>query len=289
MIPASFQAPCRTSWRPTHTSCFTASADTAPYITHQSRSHRPYPVSCIKVASIALASHKLLSKNVFLSFNSLHRNDMANAFVYNTQDSQMAGIAFESADTSPEVARTALRQACRDLSDRGLIMATRWAAELLQSVPASIPSASTEPPAIRTSTPNRPRPSLPGLPPNISIAPAGGGPSSPIAGAHDISYDFYPEARASTSSKAMDPLDAQELDQYMMGKAYYDNKELDRAAKVLKSCRSNRARFLCLYSRYLVSCSDNYVQLVCLMLSYRLASDVCRRIAEPCWVGQLTF
>lgn len=172
---------------------------------------------------------------------------MANAYVHDTQDSHMAGVAFESADTSPEVARTALRQACKDLSDRGLIMASRWAAELLQSVPASSPGPSTEPPAIRTSTPNRPRPSLPGLPPNISIAP-GGGPSSPT---HDISYDFEP---ASTStSKAMDPLDALELDQYIMGKAYYDNKELDRAAKALKECRSNRARFLCLYSRYLVS------------------------------------
>ena len=43
-----------------------------------------------------------------------------------------------------------------------------------------------------------------------------------------------------------------EHDVYALGRAYYDAKEHERAAKVLEKCRTPKARFLGLYAAYLV-------------------------------------
>uniref|UniRef100_W5MTM3 CDC23 (cell division cycle 23, yeast, homolog) n=1 Tax=Lepisosteus oculatus TaxID=7918 RepID=W5MTM3_LEPOC len=45
--------------------------------------------------------------------------------------------------------------------------------------------------------------------------------------------------------------DAQDLDTYALAKSYFDLKEYDRAAYFLRGCRSQKAYFLYMYSRYL--------------------------------------
>uniref|UniRef100_A0A3Q4N7C4 Cyclosome subunit 8 n=1 Tax=Neolamprologus brichardi TaxID=32507 RepID=A0A3Q4N7C4_NEOBR len=72
-------------------------------------------------------------------------------------------------------------------------------------------------------------------------------------------------AKASELAFALDPLpkdelpptpplteeDAQDLDALTLAKSYFDLKEYDRAAYFLKGCRSQKAYFLYMYSRYL--------------------------------------
>lgn len=48
------------------------------------------------------------------------------------------------------------------------------------------------------------------------------------------------------------PLDQEEEDTYDLAKSFFDAKELDRAAWVLRSANSTKAIFLRLYARYLV-------------------------------------
>lgn len=47
--------------------------------------------------------------------------------------------------------------------------------------------------------------------------------------------------------------DACDLDAYTLAKSYFDLKEYDRAAYFLRNCKSPKAYFLYMYSRYLVS------------------------------------
>ena len=47
-------------------------------------------------------------------------------------------------------------------------------------------------------------------------------------------------------------LEMQELSKYLLAKSYFDCKEYDRAASVLKDCQSLKATFLKLYSTFLV-------------------------------------
>lgn len=47
--------------------------------------------------------------------------------------------------------------------------------------------------------------------------------------------------------------DAYDLDAYTLAKSYFDLKEYDRAAYFLRNCKSPKAYFLYMYSRYLVS------------------------------------
>ena len=46
--------------------------------------------------------------------------------------------------------------------------------------------------------------------------------------------------------------DARDLDAYTLAKSYFDLKEYDRAAYFLRGCKSQKAYFLYMYSRYLV-------------------------------------
>jgi hypothetical protein len=46
--------------------------------------------------------------------------------------------------------------------------------------------------------------------------------------------------------------EARDLPKYLLAKSYFDCKEYDRAAFVLRNCVSLKSKFLKLYSRYLV-------------------------------------
>ena len=83
------------------------------------------------------------------------------------------------------------------------------------------------------------------------------------ADAPDMStFSFLPDMSgtigdSTTEAVAGDPLEVEEQDIFTLGKAYFDSKEFERTAALLKDCRSNKSRFLCLYSRYLVRSMSN--------------------------------
>lgn len=52
--------------------------------------------------------------------------------------------------------------------------------------------------------------------------------------------------------------DIQDLDALTLAKSYFDLKEYDRAAYFLKGCSSQKAYFLYMYSRYLVTVRRQY-------------------------------
>jgi anaphase-promoting complex subunit 8 len=142
-------------------------------------------------------------------------------------------------DLNAPSARTALRIACRDLQDRGLYIAARWAAELLNSIPPA------EAGPFATSTPTKGLPRQPDFAANMTF-------SSPGV---DPSYCFLPPPQQAPIHAGVSALlhdDDDELDVYHLGKAYFDAKELERAAHVLQDCKGARGRFLGLYARFLV-------------------------------------
>ncbi|TBU33911.1 TPR-like protein [Dichomitus squalens] len=151
----------------------------------------------------------------------------------------------------------ALRNAVRDCSDRGLLYASKWAAELLSSVPPS--KRQPEPPAVvptlpdfHTSTPARSR-----TPPALSFA------------ARNILRTDAPEAAQrsqahepsapSLQGQSIDVLrqeaewEAHDVDRLVMAKAFMEAKEFLRVIHWLKPCRSSKATFLRVYSQYLES------------------------------------
>lgn len=65
---------------------------------------------------------------------------------------------------------------------------------------------------------------------------------------HWLSFPFFQE-------------DAQDLDALCLAKSYFDLKEYDRAAYFLRGCRSQKAYFLYMYSRYLVRCFTIVLQM----------------------------
>lgn len=65
---------------------------------------------------------------------------------------------------------------------------------------------------------------------------------------------FLPDVRISKvfNSSLFLQEDARDLDAYTLAKSYFDLKEYDRAAYFLRGCKSQKAYFLYMYSRYLV-------------------------------------
>jgi anaphase-promoting complex subunit 8 len=180
----------------------------------------------------------------------------------------MAPPAF--ADLVPEIAHARLQRAYKDLSERGLYVAARWsvhfsvsqlffswlkrrvvrAAELLTSIPLTKPPReSTSAAPYRTSTPNKARSSLLGLA-DVSI-PHAHPASSPIVADDEPSFDVYPDSQRRQATSEEDALELAEADVLMLGKAYFDTKEFERAAAALRTCRSAKGIFLRLYSRFL--------------------------------------
>jgi Anaphase promoting complex subunit 8 / Cdc23 len=51
--------------------------------------------------------------------------------------------------------------------------------------------------------------------------------------------------------------ESQDLPKYLLGKSYFDCKEYERVAFVLKDCQSLKAKFLRLYSKFLVDTVGN--------------------------------
>ncbi|CCM01108.1 uncharacterized protein FIBRA_03156 [Fibroporia radiculosa] len=136
----------------------------------------------------------------------------------------------------------ALRDAARDCSQRGLSYASKWAAELLLSVPLA--KRQPQSPAIHTSTPARPRSPRPPAP--TSHAP------------EIIAQPRHPHAPALCAlpedvRKEESEWEAHDADYIATARALIDGKDFIRAVHWLKPCRSSKARFLSVYSQYLAS------------------------------------
>ncbi|OWZ69319.1 hypothetical protein AYX14_03075 [Cryptococcus neoformans] len=138
-----------------------------------------------------------------------------------------------------------LRKAIRELRDRGLMVAAKWASELLMSLPKEYRSTSN-----LVFSP----------PPQISSLP----PRSPPGHARPSIGDFLPSpgpgafAQAGPSrGRTMHGIEIEEEeniieeDEFQLARGYFDLKEYDRVAWVLKDAQGSRAKFLRYYSMYL--------------------------------------
>ncbi|MBW0479699.1 hypothetical protein O181_019414 [Austropuccinia psidii MF-1] len=135
---------------------------------------------------------------------------------------------------SPQQARSALRGAIPALSSRGLLAASKWAAELLVSVR---PSSDSDDLSSRQGVDDQEhyQTAQP-----ISLDP---GPSQPQRSA--------PVAQESEKLHIQTDLLESMSDTYLVGKAYFDVREYDRAVIALQSVKHGPGRFLGLYSRFL--------------------------------------
>ncbi|OAV96526.1 hypothetical protein PTTG_00976 [Puccinia triticina 1-1 BBBD Race 1] len=135
---------------------------------------------------------------------------------------------------SPHQARSALREAIPALSSRGLLAASKWAAELLVAVRRSTGSDhGLDNQRVDLED------SLMAEAPSLDPGPSKQAGWSPKA---KESSEF---AESRFESRLADE------DTYLVGKAYFDVKEYDRAAIALKSIRRGPGRFLGLYARFL--------------------------------------
>ncbi|KAF8664373.1 hypothetical protein AX16_000744 [Volvariella volvacea WC 439] len=146
-----------------------------------------------------------------------------------------------------------LRNAVKECSDRGLTVASKWASELLLSIPESKRhhiSRSPPPEGFSTSTPARSR--SPNPAPVFAEPPA-----TPAIGPESIPLTIpsYPHAllarpRPDTVDSAME---AQEADTLVAARNCVESKEFRRAVYTLRDCGSLKARFLYIYSQFIVS------------------------------------
>jgi anaphase-promoting complex subunit 8 len=156
-----------------------------------------------------------------------------------------------------------LRQSIRELRDRGLLVSAKWyvsfynrgranstnrASELLASLPRkyrSTPDLPFSPPPqphlsqLTQSPPQGPRPSLGDFLP------------SPGPGDSSISISVAGPSRISRYTEEED--DILDEDEFQLARGYFDMKEFDRVVHVLRNAPGKRARFLRIYSAYLVS------------------------------------
>ncbi|TFK75366.1 cell division control protein 23 [Pluteus cervinus] len=146
-----------------------------------------------------------------------------------------------------------LRQSVQECSERGLFVASKWSSDLLLSVPATkrkLSSSSPPQSAFSTSTParsqsphsnhpfgdNSPSPAQPLAP--IPITPARHPQAPPLS-----AFDTLPRTNPS----------ADEQDILVAARGCMENREFHRAAYLLRECESPKARFMALYSQFLVS------------------------------------
>ncbi|OSD06778.1 TPR-like protein [Trametes coccinea BRFM310] len=151
----------------------------------------------------------------------------------------------------------ALRNAVRDCSERGLSFASKWAAELLCSLPSS--KRRPEPTIVaqsdfHTSTPARPRSPRPSLSfaaqTPAAIAPESVHPFSVNPNLADVSAlpGQSPEILQQEAE-----WEAEDADHIAMARTFMDSKEYLRVIHWLRPCRSAKAAFLRVYSQYLES------------------------------------
>ncbi|KAK8865749.1 hypothetical protein IAR55_000896 [Kwoniella newhampshirensis] len=140
-----------------------------------------------------------------------------------------------------------LRRSIRELRDRGLMVAAKWASELLAALPREYRSAphlpfSPPPQALSSlppqSPPTRPRPSI--------------GDFLPSPGPGSFNAEAGPSrGRTIHGIELEEEADVLEEDEFQLARGYFDLKEYDRVAWVLKDAKGSRSRFLKYYSMYL--------------------------------------
>ncbi|KAI0342117.1 TPR-like protein [Trametopsis cervina] len=147
---------------------------------------------------------------------------------------------------------TELRGAVRDCSERGLSFATKWASDLLLSIPASKRVSIHTTDAV-TSTPARSR----GLPSSVGFPPLDPH-TSATSSDTPLAQDRHPDAPRlqpiPTEIQAQErQLEAFEEDIIYAAQALMNTKEYVRAAHRLQGCKSAKATFLRVYSQFLGS------------------------------------
>ncbi|KAG9316570.1 hypothetical protein JVU11DRAFT_2623 [Chiua virens] len=139
-----------------------------------------------------------------------------------------------------------LRDSIKDCSERGLVVSSKWSAELYLSVPQHKRDALVAEPGtgFSTSTPARarsPRPSLAfGASPTLGAA-------SITSGRHQTSSE------PSASQERETELQQAEEATLLAAQSYVTSKDFSRAVHVLRNCRSLKAQFLSIYCQFLIS------------------------------------
>ncbi|KAI0958647.1 hypothetical protein AcV7_004403 [Taiwanofungus camphoratus] len=150
-----------------------------------------------------------------------------------------------------------LRDAVRDCADRGLSAASKWASELLLSLPSSkrqLPQPGQHT-GFHTSTPTRSRsPHPPKLFDDHTPAPGSSGSLSTIPSTQPR-HPHAPPLQSQLEDVHRRELEweAQDADFLATARALFEAKEFIRAVHWLDSCKSSKARFLNVYSQYLAS------------------------------------
>ncbi|KAI0819986.1 TPR-like protein [Trametes gibbosa] len=151
----------------------------------------------------------------------------------------------------------ALRNAVRDCSERGLSYASKWAAELLCSLPPSVRRPEPIPVAhsdFHTSTPARSRSPRPSIPFVVQTpAPLQPEPRIPFAALSHQPYASMLQGRTAELRQREAELETEDADHIAMAKTFMDSKEYLRVIHWLRPCRSAKATFLRVYSQFLES------------------------------------
>nr|ODO02581.1 anaphase-promoting complex subunit 8 [Cryptococcus depauperatus CBS 7855] len=142
-----------------------------------------------------------------------------------------------------------LRRTVRELRDRGLMVAVKWASELLMSLPREYRSSNlafSPPPQVaplppRSPMTHHPRPSLGDFLPSPGPGAFARGNGGPSRGRTRHGLDIEEEE------------DVLEEDEFQLARGYFDLKEYDRVAWILRDALGGRARFLKYYSMYLAT------------------------------------
>ncbi|WVR05711.1 hypothetical protein IAU60_002735 [Kwoniella sp. DSM 27419] len=139
-----------------------------------------------------------------------------------------------------------LRRTIRELRDRGLMVAAKWASEQLAALPKEYRQAPhlpfSPPPQPHIFPPqspmNQPRPSL--------------GDFLPSPGPGSFNAEAGPSrGRSMHGIELEEEEDILEEDEFQLARGYFDLKEYDRVVWALRDAKGSRARFLRYYSTYL--------------------------------------
>ncbi len=144
-----------------------------------------------------------------------------------------------------------IRRAVRDCSERGLCAAAKW------QVLAGFDMLAVEGRSYRAgdfllNIPPDQRPSPAHQPPFSSAEFRTSTPNGSLSTRHSIAFPEDLNMMADDELRIADDLFVLEEDLHVAARELFNAKEFDRAAHVLRHCKSPKARFLCIYSRFLV-------------------------------------
>ncbi|KAF7428632.1 Anaphase-promoting complex subunit 23 [Pleurotus ostreatus] len=149
-----------------------------------------------------------------------------------------------------------LRLATKECAERGLLVASKWASELLLSIPHhKRTTAAMASMTFSTSTPARPRSPLPTLGFEYSPIPA---PATAhlVADPDKPSETLYlPQSKEEIILQVQ--LEAQEQDAITSSRTLMDQREFMRAVHLLEECKSPKARFIRIYCKFIASEKDS--------------------------------